>query len=59
DGAAELDQGITILLGGLAAQLHPTPATPSDPTTASQGAVGSLAGGAAHPDQLEVSPADA
>ncbi|WP_438612673.1 TetR/AcrR family transcriptional regulator C-terminal domain-containing protein [Kocuria cellulosilytica] len=30
DGAAELDQGITILLTGLAAQLHPTaPSTPS------------------------------
>ena len=49
DGAAELEQGITILLGGLAAQLHPAPSTP---TAASQG-------GAAHPDQLEASPADA
>ena len=49
DGAAELEEGITILLGGLAAQLHPAPSTP---TAASQG-------GAAHPDQLEASPADA
>lgn len=31
DGAGELDQGITILLTGLAAQLHPT--TPSTPDT--------------------------
>ena len=56
DGAEELDQGITILLGGLAAQLRPTPSTP---TEASQGAAASAAGGAAHPDQLEASPADA
>ncbi|HSK32591.1 MAG TPA: hypothetical protein VK903_03830, partial [Propionicimonas sp.] len=32
DGAGELDQGITILLGGLAAQLHPRPPAPSTPT---------------------------
>ena len=33
DGAGELDQGITILLTGLATQLHTHPATPSTPTS--------------------------
>ncbi|MGQ1799032.1 TetR/AcrR family transcriptional regulator C-terminal domain-containing protein [Kocuria oceani] len=32
DGAEELDQGITILLGGLAAQLNPTATAPGTPT---------------------------
>ncbi|MFE7631573.1 TetR/AcrR family transcriptional regulator C-terminal domain-containing protein [Kocuria sp. NPDC057446] len=53
DGAAELDQGVTILLGGLAAQLHPAPSTPSGPTAMPQGAVGSVSGSTPHPDQLE------
>jgi AcrR family transcriptional regulator len=38
DGAGELDQGLTILLTGLATQLNPTPAGP--PPAAGEGAAG-------------------
>ncbi|MFI7495105.1 TetR/AcrR family transcriptional regulator C-terminal domain-containing protein, partial [Kocuria sp. M4R2S49] len=57
DGAGELDQGITILLGGLLAQLHPAPAAPgSAPTATSQDTAGAVAGGPTHADQLDASP---
>lgn len=57
DGAGELEAGITILLGGLAAQLQATPSPSSPPTAPAQGTApntaGALTGAAVRPDQLD------
>jgi AcrR family transcriptional regulator len=54
DGAAELDQGISILLGGLAAQLQATPA--ATPRSTAPDTAGAVASGPPHPHQLDASP---